>query len=294
MTIVKYTTAYPFRLPDTNMLCLFCPNKFEDCAEFRDHMRNEHETFDDKVALRHIRNNEMYQKVDCTELHCRICGEAFARLPSVAAHLNEAHDMKVITDDLGLQEFQFRSESWSCAVCRLKFPSIRALSRHTASHYRNVVCYKCCKSFSTKSDLEKHTQKSHSNVICCDKCKNEFLSREDLSEHRRISMECWKYKCTVCVERFFDYKTKLRHMREKHGTVMSIKCTECPKTFKSTKSHRLHFALKHSGKYICSFCNRSFAEASKLRLHIAQHEEGEENKDGATVPTDEWHVPILG
>lgn len=165
IAIVRHATAYPFRLPDQDMMCVICHQKYKDPAEFRGHVQSEHKNFDVKASLCHIKGNEVYPKVDCSDLRCRICEKSFDDLKNVAVHLREEHGVKIKGDNLGLQVFKFTSNGWTCAECLQTFPSLRVLSRHTVSHYRSVVCFKCGKSYSTRTDLEKHSIKSHTNLM---------------------------------------------------------------------------------------------------------------------------------
>lgn len=270
IAIVKYTTAYPFRLPAHEMMCVFCHHKFEDPAEFRKHMKCEHRKFNVKESLNHIRGLEIYPKVDISDLTCRVCKKDFDDIKNIAAHLRKEHSVAIISDDPGLQVFKFSPSGWSCAECQKNCPSLRVLSRHTASHYRNVVCAKCGNSYCTKRDLFTHNLKRHTKLIQCSKCKTKFETIQDRTKHCMQTKKCWKYRCHVCNERFANFLRKTRHTVEQHPETLNVfKCSCCSETFVDRIRFREHFVVAHTTKFACSFCEQRFKNKQYLKDHIA-------------------------
>ncbi|KAG7298318.1 hypothetical protein JYU34_017918 [Plutella xylostella] len=270
MTVVEFATAYPFRLPELDVMCVLCSRSFEDPKDFRDHFDNDHKVFNIKDTVLHL--NESILKVDCTDLCCRLCDQLFDDVDSVANHLSAEHDKKISNDGFLFQIYKFGPDKWVCAYCNEKFMCLRALSRHTASHFRNFVCPTCGKKYTFDTDLTKHIKNKHSNVLPCVKCRQTFQCDKQLKEHMDESKSCWPYKCMYCAERFRSHSIKTTHMENIHGIAARIfKCTVCPLEFVSSKLFRDHYTKEHTDKFVCSICNEKFGSKYILKMHYDRH-----------------------
>ncbi|KAG7298319.1 hypothetical protein JYU34_017919 [Plutella xylostella] len=267
MTILKYATAYPFRLPEIDVMCILCNSSFEDPKDFRDHFDNEHKQFNVKKVFRCSK-----VKVDCTDLSCRICDESFDAVDDVADHLITEHGIEISADGFAFEIFKFGSERWTCAYCQMKFISLRMLSRHTASHFRNFVCPSCGKAYTYINDLKKHTLVKHSKKFRCIKCNEDFPSIEDRNKHRRLSQACWQYRCQYCGERFTCQTKKDKHLESVHGrSQRAFKCPSCPLEFASYSLANSHYVVAHTEKFVCTLCGKKLASPKALRLHNDRH-----------------------
>lgn len=271
MTIMKYTTAYPFRESGGAMLCVYCAYTAQDPADHRAHMQKDHETFDVEVAFGHngFKSN---LKVDCTDLRCRVCSQTFDQLSDIATHLKEIHEKLIYPGDLGLQLFKFEPGKWMCACCSEKFTCLRVLSMHTATHYRRLMCFVCAKTYSSEKTLDWHILKHHTNVIACDKCHAEFETKEERFEHLQASIRCRKYICPSCPERFRNSKEKKKHLETVHGRVKPVlSCTECSMQFKNQNRYSYHFIKEHTDRYACNVCGQKYDNPRRLEEHVATH-----------------------
>lgn len=271
--VVKYSTAYPFRLPETSLMCVYCCETYSDTAQFRSHMHEEHQTFKVETAFAHC--NEGYLKADCTDLKCRICWEPFKKLDDVAKHINDVHNIKILFEfHIGIQPFKFDDEKLLCGICDRNFPCLRQLSRHMTSHYQNYTCEECGKSYTTNSSLQQHIRFSHiSNKRICRRCKKTFNSLIDKREHVKSSSKCWAYQCAVCGVRFMTWTLKEQHLENVHGQAKKThKCPECATIFLTRNAYRNHFATMHAGiNFVCSYCGRKFTTKRHLEQHTVIH-----------------------
>ncbi|XP_026489414.1 zinc finger and BTB domain-containing protein 41-like isoform X14 [Vanessa tameamea] len=272
--MVKYSTAYPFRLPETSLMCVYCCESYADSSHFRKHMDEEHETFKVETAFAHCAY-EGYLKVDCTDLRCRICKKAFKKLDEIAKHLNDVHDQKINLEfHLGIQPFKFENDKLLCGICDKNFPCLRQLSRHMSSHYQNFTCEECGKSYTTNGSLQQHMRFSHiTNERICRRCRQTFSSLEAKREHVESSPKCWSYHCFVCALRFMKWSAKEEHLISVHGQAKKTHCCpECGKVFTSRNSYRVHFATTHAGiSFVCSWCGRKFSTKRHLEQHTVIH-----------------------
>lgn len=155
---------------------MYCAEGYEDPALYRQHMDEDHVTFNIRMAFAHVHDGSV--KVDCTELRCRICFQQFIDLNSVALHLKGDHSKDVnLDEELGLLPFTIYKDKLLCAVCSWKTFSMRQLSRHTQSHFVKFTCNACGKSYSTKSTLTNHIRYvHHDQERICRKCSKTFNS----------------------------------------------------------------------------------------------------------------------
>ncbi|XP_011569218.3 gastrula zinc finger protein XlCGF26.1 isoform X22 [Plutella xylostella] len=272
MKIVEYATAYPFRLPELDVMCVLCSRSFEDPKDFRDHFDNDHKVFNIKEAFFHLTRFDRKLKVDFTDVRCRICNQLFDDLDSVANHLKAEHDKEISNDGYALEIFKFEPGKWVCAYCKEKFVSLRSLSRHTACHFRNFVCPTCGKKYTFDRDLDEHIKKKHSNLFACVKCRKTFPSDKDRKEHMEESISCWPNTCMYCKEKFKSDTSRIKHMQQIHGMAARVfKCTACLLEFPSIRVRGYHFVKEHTDKFVCSICGQKFATQKRLQVHIDRH-----------------------
>ena len=114
-----------------------------------------------------------------------------------------------------------------------------------------LQCEWCEKAFSEKGILKRHITKKHTErLLKCERCEVKFAMEEDLTKH-----------------------VKVKHK--------PIKCSECPKTFKTMTGFKLHKSGYHKDAIpqtkgetpisevvsTCSFCHESFHSKRKLSDH---------------------------
>ncbi|XP_037875563.1 zinc finger protein 660-like isoform X11 [Bombyx mori] len=271
--IVKYSTVYPFRLPDTNMVCVYCAEGYEVPTMFRRHMETEHQLFNPRMAFAHL--PEGYIKVDCTDIRCRICSEHFVTLEEIGSHLQSVHYKHFdLNTEIGAQPFKFENDRFKCSICNKKTLGLRQLSRHMHTHFLKYTCDSCGKSYATNTALRAHTRYTHSREgHICRKCKTSFSSAEALRAHRLESRRCWQYLCNVCGERFVNWELKENHRREIHGVEKrAYNCLECGESFACRKKFQTHFKVSHTDdSYMCPFCGVKFPTRRILEDHRVVH-----------------------
>ncbi|XP_049704022.2 gastrula zinc finger protein XlCGF57.1 isoform X13 [Helicoverpa armigera] len=273
-TILTFATVYPFRLPETDLMCVYCCESYTDAALFRQHMKTEHDYFKVRTAFAHCAYDS-YIKIDCTEMACKKCAQTFNRVEEFAHHLNEKHDEKINFDyQLGVNPFKFVQDRLMCGVCDINFPCMRQLSRHMSSHYRNFTCDCCGKSYTTNSGLQQHIRFSHiDKERICRKCRQTFSSLEAKKEHTINSPKCWMYQCYMCLQRFMTWSSKEEHLVQVHGQKKkSYSCPECSLSFTTRNKYRYHFNTTHAEiNFTCPYCGRKFASKRYLEQHIVVH-----------------------
>lgn len=273
--LIENTTAYPFRLPRSSIVCVYCAKSFDDSALFRNHMKFKHDLFFAAMAFTHI--HEGYIKADCTELFCRKCHIKFPKLEEVAKHLNNKHDANLFLEfDLGIQSFVLHKNKYECAFCPFKSSNLRSLSRHTQSHFVMFICDSCGKSYPTAGSLKCHIKYNHSGLkpddFICRKCGRTFGSIKLRREHLSVSPKCCPHVCDHCSERFMTYTLKTTHMKDAHGVKKkTYTCPECQEMYYELARFRAHFQTAHTDNYACFCCELKFGSKRDLENHTVAH-----------------------
>nr|XP_037875565.1 ferritin isoform X12 [Bombyx mori] len=274
-TIVQYTTAYPFRLPESEMMCVYCCDKYPSPEVFRKHMEDTHPAANHRTSFFH--HTEGYVKADCTELRCRICGENFDKLRAIAEHLKLAHNKNVKLEyGFGLQPYKLRMDRMWCGICGYKSVQLRSLSKHLQTHYLQFTCESCGKSYATNTSLQHHIKYSCSRVgnkPMCRTCRREFDNLEDKRHHYKDSSHCRLYVCQECGERFAYNREKAAHLEKVHDVPLKQhKCPECDEVFKKASSLAMHFRMVHTKDFSsCPSCDKKFPNEYKLNRHLPVH-----------------------
>lgn len=270
--IVKFSSAYPFRLPRSEIMCVICNESFAEAMMFRKHMDEEHVEFNPEHAFTHLSHDHL--KLDITNMCCRICNLPFRDLQNFAKHLVEIHSKKLNFDtDLGIQPFLLENGKFVCPICEFKAKNICSLSKHVQTHYRSYICENCGKSYAVKSSLQFHvrnqcTNKSNDGLKRCRKCKDVISS---LEEHLATSESCGRYVCNICGKRFSCYDKRQAHMAKVHVSFFTYPCPECDIVFFNRTKFRNHYNVVHTDDYLCSHCGVKFGNKYKLDRHLKSH-----------------------
>nr|XP_053623422.1 zinc finger protein 846-like isoform X12 [Plodia interpunctella] len=271
--IVAHTTAYPFKLPECSLVCVYCRDEFDEGHLFRKHMEDEHPEVRLRVAFSHI--PEGYIKVDVTDLKCRECSRNFDDVESAAEHLYKHHKLRLnLAEPLGVQPFKFAIGKWNCAICYSKYSSLRALSRHTQSHFCKYTCDTCGKSYFSSGSLQNHLKISHvGDHKICIRCKRLFDTLDERRQHVIESKRCWTFACKYCTERFPTSSLKNAHKKAVHGDQQRVyPCIECEEVFTDRMKYRVHFKIMHTDDYFqCRHCDRKFDTQKNLEKHNVAH-----------------------
>lgn len=213
-------------------------------------------------------------KVDITDLRCRVCCNIFDNLDDIAQHVSVVHRVTALNlnYELGVHPFKIYKDVFICLFCPEKFVTLRALSRHTQTHYLRHTCETCGKSYSNLSSLKVHTNFAHLGPKAwCKKCKTMFDSLEQKQKHLAESLSCWLFSCDVCGEKFMSPSLKVKHLHTAHNTSRDYVCPECPEVFIDKGKRRSHFIAAHTEKFKCSCCEKKFSTNSKLVNHSVVH-----------------------
>ena len=165
-----------------------------------------------------------------------------------------------------------KNERWSpgqplptvpeCKACVCTFETFELLSDHNEAVHSVFTCQCCYKTFTSRSNLERHSRlhTGHRPYVChiCDKA---FSRKDHLSNHATKHA----FKCGTCSKRFVDRKTLATHFTYDHNVVMACVCEYCNKGFSSTESYEEHVKA-HPQFHAAASASYSAASQPKKRL----------------------------
>ena len=168
---------------------------------------------------------------------------------------------------------------YKCTSCDLSFDTFTRRNMHFLEKHctdKPYVCSLCFQKFKQKYRLSQHVKTCRNSDCQCQKCGRYFRSQRLLNEHLKVhdqDRSNWKYQCSTCEKKFYK-KSNLDSHVLKHTDVKAFVCPICSKSFKRMKALNDHKTTQHSSKrqsHLCSFCGKSFATQTGLRLHLAKH-----------------------
>lgn len=203
-------------------------------------------------------------------LECPMCQNTYVNRSSLQPH------MKIQHGSAGLAAWKRLLET-TCLVCGERFANADQLAEHKLVHQRHQ-CPICKRRFQSSVTMEMHVQK-HSKKERhhrCEICEAQYPCAFTLrTHHRRAHTADRPFKCSQCTLGFVERWELNSHMKKQHTflkTLRPYKCKECPETFRTVDSLRVH-TEKHTGRfrYKCQVCQRNQHSGPLLVQHMQSY-----------------------
>jgi len=125
-----------------------------------------------------------------------------------------------------------------CFVCGYRFSSAEALGEHNETVHSIFTCLCCFKTFTSRSNLERHSRlHTGHRPYACPVCGKTFSRKDHLSNHATKHA----YKCGTCTRRCSDQSALAEHYRIEHpGLALAAVCAYCNKGFSSIDLYEEH------------------------------------------------------
>uniref|UniRef100_A0A0K8UL03 Zinc finger protein rotund n=1 Tax=Bactrocera latifrons TaxID=174628 RepID=A0A0K8UL03_BACLA len=192
---------------------------------------------------------------------------------------------------------------YQCKMCPQIFSSKADLQLHTQIHMREAKPYKCTqcsKAFANSSYLSQHTR-IHLGIkpYRCEICQRKFTQLSHLQQHIRTHTGDKPYKCRHpgCQKAFSQLSNLQSHSRC-HQTDKPFKCNSCYKCFSDEPSLLDHIPKhkesKHLKTHICQYCGKSYTQETYLTKHMQKHAERTDKRPPIAALTASGNVPGAG
>ncbi|XP_075989440.1 uncharacterized protein LOC142985261 [Anticarsia gemmatalis] len=296
-TILKDTTACPFRHHKSWFQCFFCQQEFMEINLLRSHTQTTHSNIDDE--LKKIKRYPRSLQIEITNLECRECHLSLTDVSSMRGHLVDVHK-KVIYKEC-IADYKVNGSPYSCHLCGLQFHVFRSLTTHLNEHYANCICDVCGKSFLNSKRLKVHKRTHESGHFPCSECGKVLKTKTSITNHMESAHSKRVIKCQICLKPMKHYNDRIKHMSEVHNITHKFKCPICDREYnikhylathiRQTHGHKnkkcidcgmgfitnhalKKHMLKHTGikPFSCSICCKSYARSHSLRDHMRAHD----------------------
>ena len=238
---------------------------------------------DFKGTLGQTKKHKLHKHPDTQKLYCDICDYVCILEKQLKEHKRRNHNLSHI-----------------CEMCGKGFYYAKLLKDHIAlkhndhkveecETFMNFTCDKCGKSYSSESDLSKHTYHVHGQkFFTCTLCERTFSVKRKLQDHYVLDHVKSHVKddlcmCDKCDQRFFNSIELSSHLSSEHDSTNEFSCDQCGKLFVSHLLLNLHMIESHDfnpikmketdGNFKCDICGVYLKTEKTLMCHkIGQHQ----------------------
>ncbi|XP_056588136.1 zinc finger protein 675-like isoform X2 [Triplophysa dalaica] len=131
-------------------------------------------------------------------------------------------------------------DSRACPQCGKSFTRKSDLNKHIRSHTgeRPYACEQCGMTYIHKHHLNRHIQMHiGERSFKCDQCGKTFVRKDNLNVHKEVHTK--PYRCDLCGKCFLYQHILQAHMR-RHPGEKAFNCTSCGQSFKQSKHLETH------------------------------------------------------
>ena len=164
-----------------------------------------------------------------------------------------------------------------------------SITTHTGKTFH--ICSLCDKAFQTRTTLRDHLfghcQKNPSKCVMCNKVFSDCYLKVHLNAHmgktvpkinrrkKETKESPLTHLCSQCGKSFESSRSLHIHNKQTHE--VSFKCTLCKERFARKDLFAEHLCV-HSGTEQCDLCGKAFATVKVLRQHLFLHKGEKENR----------------
>ena len=233
----------------------------------------QNKTFDYPVSMK--RNKSSFV--------CNICQKSFATNYLLLQHRRLQHRKQF---GVSHERFSRKTEAettrhefrYYCDLCSLQYCEKRTLIAHMARHINGYQfkCLTCNAIFDNSVMLRKHIREIHDGscyrqeavcIFSCKVCGKKFRDEKICKNHEKV-MHFSLFSCAICNQLFPRHQLKA-HMNRCSSAECNLKCSKCPKKFKTLKLVKNH--QKRHKKFICDICGRQDHMKIEIEYHLLSH-----------------------
>ena len=239
---------------------------------------------------------------------CRLCDFKSRYSKSISKHMLVKHTFltklrcsccfKKFYDQKLLKEHEVSHLVRQCPICPQKTSSWSQLTEHFREVHqkdgqvKSIQCDRCSKKFTTFGSLVRHSAKfcpilrSAQKPWQCNKCFSRFTTNASLDRHVAtackvlLNKEAVKpHQCALCLLRYASSYSLKHHLKEKHGKLFCLKCSEIFSNKAGLDYHAKNSTCaqnqnnvpkkveKNVVNFKCLACNEQFSKVKVLKRH---------------------------
>lgn len=266
-TVLRDTTACPFRHHKSWFQCFFCMQTFMEIPSLRLHTLQTHSNIDEQI--KNLKRYPRSLQIDITELQCRICNLNLIDIETMQLHFIDIHEQVIYKECIA--DYKVNSSPYSCHLCGKQFHVFRTLTTHLNEHYANYICDVCGKSFLNSKRLKVHNRTHESGTFPCSKCGKILKTKTSQANHME-SHSKRVIRCQICSKPMKHYNDRIKHMSEEHNITHKFKCPICSREYNIKHYLATHIRQTHGHKNKkCAECNMAFITNHGLKKHMQKH-----------------------
>lgn len=296
-TVLRDTTACPFRHHKSWFQCFFCQQDFMEINLLRDHTLKTHADVNEEIKK--IKRYPRSLQIEISNLECRLCQLTLTDVISMCRHFIEIHKKVVYKECIA--DYKVNGSPYSCHLCGKQFHVFRTLTTHLNEHYANCICDVCGKSFLNSKRLKVHKRTHENGHFPCKECGKILKTKTSKANHMESAHSKRVIKCQICFKPMKHYNDRIKHMSEVHNITHKFKCPICSREYnikhylathiRQTHGHKnkkclecgmafitnhglKKHMLKHTGvkPFSCTVCSKAYARSYTLREHMRSHD----------------------
>lgn len=171
-----------------------------------------------------------------------------------------------------------------CSMCELTFPNVSKLEEHLKREHENHMeapkklnarfeCIRCAAEFETKEDGQEHVRSRHPRL----NMKNGLISKKSVDAaaengaeaHQNVEDMTTDIKNLKKSNQIEKYLAGLKRVNNRYP------CNRCEKTFREASTLRIHLRKHYNLRpYHCRICGGTYTTPQYLEVHIENHSAG--------------------
>lgn len=157
--------------------------------------------------------------------------------------------------------------------CCFRIMENNSATFHCKGDYK-YKCTNCTKTFSSLSNLKRHSTIHSEKTFACNLCDKVFHQRYNLDYHKNFKhFRKFTCKCQYCDQICLNKNGLKLHIDNVHLNKYKFRCDKCAKGYNSNSELEKHIQFDHEGaRYQCLLCGKSFKDNNHFKLHIKTHD----------------------
>ena len=206
---------------------------------------------------------------------CQACDRSFTSKRFLIRHKSFFHSKQVYHCQFCGKGFNRRLK-FQNHICKLEDGSYGNIVMKNGKRavVEKLVCDTCGKTFSSRSNLNKHVISHGEKQFNCKFCGKTFHYENYLHDHiSGVHLNLYKYQCTDCGKMMKSKTGLVAHVKQFHRENADVfTCEMCGKSFKQKGNLHTHmYSHKTERNFVCEFCQKSFKYPDQLSRHKLLH-----------------------